>query len=97
MWPGRWPDDDLAAILLQIQRDLFVVGAELATGVENRSKLTDEVSRVTPAMVEALEAAIDGWSTRSACQPSSSSRAATPWRRPWTMRGRSCAGPSGGP
>jgi cob(I)alamin adenosyltransferase len=45
--------------ILRLQREMFVVGAELATAPENRSRLTDGVSRVTPAMVEALERAID--------------------------------------
>jgi len=52
-------DPDLAAEILRIQRQLFVVAAELATAPESRSKLEDEVSRVTPAMVERLEADID--------------------------------------
>lgn len=52
-------DPDLAAEILRIQRQLFVVAAELATAPESRDKLEDEVSRVTPAMVERLEADID--------------------------------------
>ena len=52
-------DPDLAAEILRIQRQLFVVAAELATAPESRSKLEDEVSRVTPALVERLEADID--------------------------------------
>jgi cob(I)alamin adenosyltransferase len=52
-------DVELAAELLRIQRQLFVVAAELATAPESRDKLDDEVSRVTPAMVERLEADID--------------------------------------
>ena len=36
--------DDL---ILRLQRELFVVGAELATHLENRARLTDGVSRVT--------------------------------------------------
>lgn len=51
--------EPLAATLLGLQRSLFVVGAELATGVENRHKLSDGVSRVTDEMVAALEPAID--------------------------------------
>lgn len=51
--------DSLVPAILQVQRDLFVVGAELATGVENRSKLSDGISRVTAAMVDGLEPAID--------------------------------------
>jgi cob(I)alamin adenosyltransferase len=50
----------LRETLLQLQRELFVVGADLATNPEQREKLTDEVSRVTAGMVERLEALIDG-------------------------------------
>lgn len=53
------PDADLAADLLALQRELFVVGADLATHPERRDKLEDGVSRVSPAMVAALEARID--------------------------------------
>ena len=49
----------LAEAVLRVQRDLFVVAAELATAPENRDKLEDGVSRTTVAMVEALERAID--------------------------------------
>jgi cob(I)alamin adenosyltransferase len=47
------------ATILGIQRDLFVVGADLATNPAQRSKLTPEVSLVTPGMVERLERLID--------------------------------------
>lgn len=49
----------LADLVLRLQRELFVVGAELATHVDRRSKLTDGTSRVTAAMVSALELEID--------------------------------------
>jgi len=49
----------LADLVLRLQRELFVVGAELATHVGNRAKLTDGVSRVTADMVTALEHEID--------------------------------------
>jgi len=49
----------LAELSLRLQRELFVVGAEIATHVDRRDRLTDEVSRVTEAMVEALEGEID--------------------------------------
>lgn len=45
--------------ILRIQRELFVVAAELATAPENRSKLEPGVSRVTDEMVAVLEAKID--------------------------------------
>lgn len=50
----------LAELTLRIQRELFVVGAELATHAERRARLTDGVSRVTAEMVGALEPEIDG-------------------------------------
>jgi cob(I)alamin adenosyltransferase len=58
------PDGELAALLLRLQRELFVVGAELATAPDNRAKLDDGVSRVTAAMVAALEPVIDELTTR---------------------------------
>jgi cob(I)alamin adenosyltransferase len=50
----------LATLILRVQRELFVVGAELATHVERRERLVDGVSRVTEGMVTALEGEIDG-------------------------------------
>lgn len=52
-------DGGLAADLLRLQRDLFVVAAEVATAPPNRPKLEPEVSLTTPEMVERLEVAID--------------------------------------
>jgi cob(I)alamin adenosyltransferase len=56
---GIDPDSELHELLVQLQRELFVVGAELATAPDNRTKLTPEVSLVTPQMVERLEPVID--------------------------------------
>jgi cob(I)alamin adenosyltransferase len=50
---------ELDELLVRLQRELFVVGAELATAPENREKLEDGVSRTTTAMVDALEPIID--------------------------------------
>lgn len=50
---------DTAAVILQRQRELFVVGAELATAPANRHKLADGSSLVTGEMVSGLEADID--------------------------------------
>lgn len=50
---------DVAALILSLQRDLFVVGAELATGVANRPKLQAGTSLATPSMVDRLEEEID--------------------------------------
>ena len=52
-------DAELAARLLALQRDLFVLGAELAANPERLDRLGDGVSRVTPQMVRELEVLID--------------------------------------
>jgi cob(I)alamin adenosyltransferase len=49
----------LATDILRLQQELFVAGAELATAPEASERLEDGVSRITEAMVEELEAAID--------------------------------------
>ena len=49
----------LSELIVRLQRELFVVGAELATHVEKRPKLTDGVTRVTAEMTTALEHEID--------------------------------------
>lgn len=48
-----------ASAILAVQRDLFVVAAELATGTDNRSKLVAGESMTTTEMVASLEARID--------------------------------------
>jgi cob(I)alamin adenosyltransferase len=55
---------ELHELLVRLQRELFVVGAELATAPANRSKLTDGTTRVTSAMTESLEPIIDDVVTR---------------------------------
>jgi cob(I)alamin adenosyltransferase len=52
-------DDQTAAALLAVQRQLFVVGAELATDPAKRDRLEDGVSRVDQTMVDGLEERID--------------------------------------
>jgi cob(I)alamin adenosyltransferase len=52
-------DETMRADLLALQRELFVVGADLATNPRERGKLKDEVSRVTEGMVRRLERRID--------------------------------------
>ena len=49
----------LATLIVRLQRELFVVGAELATHMDRRQKLTDGVTRVTAEMVTSLEGEID--------------------------------------
>jgi cob(I)alamin adenosyltransferase len=53
------PDPRLAEALLALQRELFVVAADLATNPEHRSRLKPGISEVTPEMVTGLEALID--------------------------------------
>jgi cob(I)alamin adenosyltransferase len=50
---------ELAADILRLQDDLFVVGAELATAPEAAERLEDGVSRATEEMVAELEQRID--------------------------------------
>jgi cob(I)alamin adenosyltransferase len=57
-------DRELNDLLVQLQRELFVVGAELATATANRSKLKPGVSLVTSDMVSRLEPVIDDVTTR---------------------------------
>jgi cob(I)alamin adenosyltransferase len=47
------------AIVVRLQREMFVVGAELATARENQAKLEAGVSKVVPEMTERLEHDID--------------------------------------
>ena len=49
----------IQAILLEAQRDLFVVGADLATNPAQRAKLRPGMSLVTASMIENLERIID--------------------------------------
>jgi len=52
-------DGVLDALLVHVERDLWVLMAELATAPENRSKLEAGRNLVTAAMVSALEERID--------------------------------------
>ena len=52
-------DEALASDLLTLQRELFVVGADLAANPEERGKLEDGVSLVSKGMVRRLERRID--------------------------------------
>ena len=61
----------LAADILQLQQELFVGGAELATAPEASDRLEDGVSRVTEGMVDALEVDIDRYMRQVDLPPSS--------------------------
>jgi len=49
----------LQDLILRLQRELFVVGAELATHADRRDRLVPATTLVTAEMVAALEAEID--------------------------------------
>ncbi|MGC1419656.1 MAG: cob(I)yrinic acid a,c-diamide adenosyltransferase [Acidimicrobiales bacterium] len=53
------PSQPLSDLLITIERDLWVLMAEVATSPENRHKLVAEKSRVSSAMVTRLEDQID--------------------------------------
>lgn len=49
----------VATIVIRLQREMFVVGAQLATAAENAHKLEPGISRVTPSMTQEAESDID--------------------------------------
>src|SRR5690606_14739033 len=53
------PDDTLAELLFRLQRELFVVAADLATNPDHRDRLQPGLSLVTAEMVDGLETLID--------------------------------------
>jgi cob(I)alamin adenosyltransferase len=55
---------ELDEIVIRLQRELFVVGAELATAPDKRDKLEPGVSCTTVEMVSALEPLIDDLTAR---------------------------------
>ncbi len=61
---GTAPGSELDEMLVSIERDLWVLMAELATDPSNHHKLTPGQSQVTEEMVERLEALIDEVSSR---------------------------------
>jgi cob(I)alamin adenosyltransferase len=53
------PGSRLNEIIITLERDLYVLMAEVATLPENRHKLIDGSSKVTPTMIERVEGLID--------------------------------------
>ena len=62
-------DAEVAADLLDVQRDLFVAGAELAAAPEASDRLEDGVSRITDEMTAGLEPMIDRYMDRVELPP----------------------------
>ncbi len=58
------PDSELHALLTTLERDLYVLMAEVTTDPANRSKLQAGTTLVTPEMVDDLERQIDGFIDR---------------------------------
>ena len=58
------PGSELDEILVTVERDLYVLMAELATAEDNRRKLQPGTSLVTAEMVDALEEHIDAITAR---------------------------------
>ena len=54
-------DDQMDQVLTDVERDLWVLMAELATALEDRQKLTDGKTRVTQEMVSRVET----WTTEA--------------------------------
>ena len=52
---------DLSASILRFQRELFVVGAELATNPEHADRLVDGTTRVSAEMLDSVEAELARW------------------------------------
>ena len=50
---------EVESIVIRIQREMFVAGAQLATSLENQAKLEEGVSKLTSDMTERLETEID--------------------------------------
>lgn len=46
-------------IVVRIQREMFIVGAQLATAGENQDRLQEGVSKISPSMTQQAEADID--------------------------------------
>jgi cob(I)alamin adenosyltransferase len=57
-------ENELAELLLRLERELFVLNAELATDPKDVGRLQAGVSLVTDEMVSALEELIDGLTAR---------------------------------
>jgi cob(I)alamin adenosyltransferase len=58
------PGSELDEILIALERDLYVLMAELATAPANRHKLQPGTTLVTPEMVASLESQIDSVADR---------------------------------
>jgi len=63
------PDQPLADLLLRVQRELFVVAADLAANPRQRHRLEPGTSQVTVEMVDVLEQDIDALVAQQPLRP----------------------------
>ena len=61
---GGAANRELADLILRLQRELFVVGAELAADPTKRERLEDGVTRVSEAMLDGLETTLASMESR---------------------------------
>lgn len=71
-------DRELEPIVLELQRGLFVVAAEVASNPRRRERLVSGISRVTAQMIAALEQVIDGLLAEHPLRPAFVVPGATP-------------------
>ena len=84
-------------VLLKVQREMFTVGAELATDPAEIHRLESRFSVVTAEMVRELELLIDEVDDEIELPPPRSScLGGPPDQRRWTWLAACCEGPSGG-
>ncbi len=57
-------DDEMRRLLLDLQKEAFIVGGELATAAEHYDKLLKHFGVVTPEMVDRLEHVTDDYASR---------------------------------
>lgn len=50
---------EVEAIVIRLQREMFIVGAQLATSADNQPKLEEGVSKTSPSMTSSAEGDID--------------------------------------
>jgi len=91
------PSQRLHDVLISLERDLWVLMAEVATAPENRHKLVPEKSRVTLQMITRLEGEIDQLSNETPMPTEFVVPGRTNSRRHSMSRERSFVAPSAWP
>lgn len=55
-------DEPLNTVIAEVERDLWILMAEVATQLDNRPKLEDDRTKVSQRIIDQLEERIDYWS-----------------------------------